>query len=60
MKLEEVVSTARSLVPAAAERAEQTEEARRLLPEAEREIREAGLFKLVQPKRFGGFELDPV
>lgn len=60
MKLEEVALTARALVPAAAERAEKTEEARRLLPEAERDMREAGLFKIVQPKRFGGFELDPV
>ncbi|MAE97015.1 MAG: flavin-dependent monooxygenase [Deltaproteobacteria bacterium] len=60
MKLEDVAPTARALVPAAAERAEKTEEARRLLPEGERDLRDAGLFKIVQPKRFGGFELDPV
>ncbi|MCP3985506.1 MAG: flavin-dependent monooxygenase [bacterium] len=59
MKLEDVVPAARALVPAAAERAERTEEARRLLPEAEREMRDAGMFKLVQPKRFGGYELEP-
>ncbi len=59
MKLEEVAPVARSLASRAAGRAEETEAARRLLPEAERELREAGLFKLLQPRRFGGYELEP-
>ncbi|MCP4002658.1 MAG: flavin-dependent monooxygenase [bacterium] len=60
MKLEDVVPAARALTAAAADRAEKTEEARRILPETVRELREAGMFKLVQPRAFGGFELDPV
>jgi 3-hydroxy-9,10-secoandrosta-1,3,5(10)-triene-9,17-dione monooxygenase len=59
MKLEDVVPAARALLPAASERAEKTEAERRLLPEAIRDLREAGMFKLVQPRRYGGFELDP-
>jgi 3-hydroxy-9,10-secoandrosta-1,3,5(10)-triene-9,17-dione monooxygenase len=59
MKLEEALSVARGLAPKAAERAEKTEAARRLLPEAEQELRQAGLFKLLQPRRWGGFELEP-
>ena len=59
MKLEDVAPAARALLPATSERAERTEAARRLLPEAERDLREAGMFKLIQPRRFGGFELEP-
>jgi len=59
MQLEQVLSLARGLAPKAADRAEETEAARRLLPEAERELREAGLFRLLQPSRWGGFELEP-
>ncbi|MAG31874.1 MAG: flavin-dependent monooxygenase [Deltaproteobacteria bacterium] len=59
MELEDVVPAARALVPAAAERAEKTEAARRLLPEAARDMRDAGMFKLIQPRRWGGFELEP-
>ncbi|MCP5070598.1 MAG: flavin-dependent monooxygenase, partial [bacterium] len=59
MKLEEVVPTVRELLPAISERAEKTEVARQLLPEAVRDLRDAGMFKLIQPKRWGGFELDP-
>ncbi|MCP5045087.1 MAG: flavin-dependent monooxygenase, partial [bacterium] len=59
MKLEDVVPAARALSSATLERAEKTEVERRLLPEAVRDLRDAGMFKLVQPRRFGGFELDP-
>lgn len=60
MKLEDVVPAARALLLATSDRAEKTEVERRLLPEAERDLRDAGLFKLIQPRRYGGFELDPV
>lgn len=60
MKLEDVVPAARALLLATSERAEKTEAERRLLPEAERDLRDAGMFKLLQPRRYGGFELDPV
>jgi len=60
MKLEEVIPAARDLLSVTSDRAEKTEKERRLLPEAVRDLRDVGMFKLVQPKRFGGFELDPV
>ncbi len=59
MKLEDVVPAARALLPAISEHAEKTEAARQLLPETVRDLRDAGMFKLVQPRRWGGFELDP-
>jgi 3-hydroxy-9,10-secoandrosta-1,3,5(10)-triene-9,17-dione monooxygenase len=42
------------------ERAARTEELRRLPPETERDLHDAGLFRIVQPKRVGGAELDYV
>ncbi len=59
MKLEDVVPAARALLPATSERAEKTEAARHPLPEAIADLRAAGMFKLHQPKRWGGYELDP-
>jgi 3-hydroxy-9,10-secoandrosta-1,3,5(10)-triene-9,17-dione monooxygenase len=59
VKLEDVVPAARALIPATSERAEKTEAARQILPEAIRDLRDAGMFKLIQPRRWGGFELDP-
>ena len=55
-----MVARARSLVPALRERASRTEELRRLPPETERNLRDSGLFRLLQPKRVGGSELDYV
>jgi 3-hydroxy-9,10-secoandrosta-1,3,5(10)-triene-9,17-dione monooxygenase len=48
---------ARDIVPALRSRAQQCEDARVLLPENERLLHEAGLFRFHQPKRFGGMEL---
>ena len=59
MQLEDVVPAARALLPATCERAEKTEAARQLLPEAVTDLRAAGLFGLLQPKRWGGLELEP-
>ena len=59
MKLVDVIPAARALLPATTERAEKTEAARSPLPEAIGDLRDAGMFKLLQPKRWGGFELDP-
>jgi 3-hydroxy-9,10-secoandrosta-1,3,5(10)-triene-9,17-dione monooxygenase len=55
-----MVARARALVPSLRERASRTEELRRLPPETERELHEAGLFRIVQPRRVGGSELDYV
>lgn len=51
---------AHKLAPALAERARATEENRAVLPETIREFQEAGLFKALQPSRFGGDEADPI
>lgn len=56
----EMLERAHALVPKLRERAAKTEEMRRLPPETERELHEAGLFRILQPKRVGGFELDYV
>jgi 3-hydroxy-9,10-secoandrosta-1,3,5(10)-triene-9,17-dione monooxygenase len=55
-----MVARARALIPALRERASRTEELRRLPPETERDLHDAGLFRIVQPKRVGGSELDYV
>ncbi len=54
------VAQAKTLVPRLRERAAWTEELRRLPPETERDLHDAGLFRIVQPKRVGGSELDYV
>ncbi|QWG24934.1 acyl-CoA dehydrogenase family protein [Bradyrhizobium sediminis] len=55
-----VIDRARVLVPRLRERASRTEELRRLPPETERDLHDAGLFRIMQPKRVGGSELDYV
>ena len=55
-----MIQRARTLVPRLRERASRTEELRRLPPETERDLHEAGLFRIVQPTRVGGAELDYV
>ena len=56
----DMIARAKALVPRLRDRASKTEELRRLPPETERELHEAGLFRIVQPKRVGGGELDYV
>ena len=55
-----MVARARALIPQLRERASRTEELRRLPPETERDLHDAGLFRIAQPKRVGGSELDYV
>ena len=55
-----MVARAKSLIPQLRDRAARTEELRRLPPETERDLHEAGLFRIVQPMRVGGSELDYV
>ena len=55
-----MIARARALVPQLTDRATRTEELRRLPPETERELHEAGLFRIMQPKRVGGSEFDYV
>jgi 3-hydroxy-9,10-secoandrosta-1,3,5(10)-triene-9,17-dione monooxygenase len=55
-----VASRVNGLLPQLRQRAVRTEELRRLPSETERDLHRAGLFKIVQPKRVGGLELDYV
>ena len=55
-----MVARAKALIPQLRDRASKTEELRRLPPETERDLHDAGLFRIVQPKRVGGSELDYV
>jgi 3-hydroxy-9,10-secoandrosta-1,3,5(10)-triene-9,17-dione monooxygenase len=55
-----MIARARALIPQLRDRAPQTEELRRLPAETERDLHESGLFRIVQPKRVGGSELDYV
>jgi resorcinol 4-hydroxylase (FADH2) len=54
--MEELVQRARALVPALRSRARSVEETRRVPAESIQMLREADLFRLMQPARFGGFE----
>src|SRR6201990_775281 len=55
-----MLARAAALIPQLRDRAARTEELRRLPPETERDLHEAGLFRIVQPKRVGGSEFDYV
>jgi 3-hydroxy-9,10-secoandrosta-1,3,5(10)-triene-9,17-dione monooxygenase len=55
-----MLARAAALVPQLRDRATRTEELRRLPAETERDLHEAGLFRVVQPKRVGGSEFDYV
>jgi 3-hydroxy-9,10-secoandrosta-1,3,5(10)-triene-9,17-dione monooxygenase len=55
-----MLARAQALVPQLRERASRTEDLRHLPPESERDLHEAGLFRILQPKRVGGSEFDYV
>jgi 3-hydroxy-9,10-secoandrosta-1,3,5(10)-triene-9,17-dione monooxygenase len=55
---EEAMRRAREIVPALRERAQAAEDARMLIRENEQLLHETGLFRLHQPKAFGGMELE--
>ena len=59
MRPVDALDRARSLAPVLRERAFATEQARRISDETMGELKEAGMFRILQPARFGGFELDP-
>lgn len=55
-----VLDGVRDLLPGLRERADETERLR-VVPEASvKELEETGFFKLLQPKRFDGYESDPI
>jgi 3-hydroxy-9,10-secoandrosta-1,3,5(10)-triene-9,17-dione monooxygenase len=53
-----MLERARRLAPKIAARAEECERLRRLPDETERDLHEAGLFRIAQPARVGGADLD--
>ena len=55
---EEIVARARAMIPALRERAPQGDRERRLAKETVAGMQAAGLFKVLQPRRWGGYELD--
>ena len=55
---DEAVLRARNLVPILRERAERAEQARILLPETVADLHRTGVLRALQPKRWGGMELD--
>lgn len=59
VEAEELVRRASELAPVLAERAPAADAARSLPAETIRDLQEAGLFRVLQPAAWGGFEHDP-
>jgi 3-hydroxy-9,10-secoandrosta-1,3,5(10)-triene-9,17-dione monooxygenase len=55
---EAMVERVRALAPKFSERAEAAEKGRRLPIESARELLDAGIARILMPKRFGGYDLD--
>lgn len=54
----QLVARARDLAPVLAERAAQAERDRRVPKDTDRDFRDAGFYRALQPVRYGGMELD--
>lgn len=54
-----LIESARALVPVLAARAAEAERAGMVPVETIRQMQEAGLFRVLQPRSWGGYELDP-
>lgn len=57
---QQVLAAVEELLPVLRERAQETEDARRIPEESIKSLQETGFFKLLQPKRYGGHEAHPV
>lgn len=55
----DVLDRIRELAPLIRERAPEAEKERRLPDASVKELKETGVMRLLQPKRYGGFEADP-
>ena len=55
---EEILGRARDLLPALKDRARATEERRSLPPETMQDLWDSGLLRILQPARYGGYEMD--
>lgn len=56
---DELVARARALAPALRERADAAEAARNIPAETIADFQKAGFFRVLQPKRWGGYEMHP-
>ena len=56
---DEIVQRARDMIPMLRERADACEQARMVPKETIQAFQEAGFFKILQPKRWGGYEMNP-
>lgn len=54
-----LIERAKALAPMLAERAFAADRDGRMLPETIKALTDAGLYRVLQPKRWGGYELDP-
>lgn len=57
---EELVARAHAMIPMLRERAEEVERARSVPADIIEQFKSAGFFKIVQPARWGGYEMSPV
>jgi 3-hydroxy-9,10-secoandrosta-1,3,5(10)-triene-9,17-dione monooxygenase len=55
---DEIVQRARDMVPTLRARQAEAEELGRLPDETSREFIDAGFYRILQPRRFGGYEFD--
>ena len=56
---DELFERARALVPYLAKHADESNQLRRVPDETIAKLKEAGLFRILQPRRWGGFEMHP-
>lgn len=56
---EEIIARATALIPTLRERAADTEKNRMVPTETIQDFQDAGFFKILQPKRWGGYEMHP-
>ena len=59
-EVQQVLDNIDALLADFAQRAQETEDARRVSDESAQALQAAGFFKLLQPKQWGGYEVDPV
>ncbi len=54
----ELIARARAMTPVLAKRSPEQRKKRQVLPETVAEMQQAGFFRVLQPRRWGGYEMD--